>query len=273
MLSNKKLSKELLKEHKHQEIVVTGSRFFTLLELVGFWLHIIAFVIGVLTISGLAINYMSDLTHYLEIITMLIVGLIIVQYLTFPFMERVYLRALLNDFWGENQIATSLKYPLEVDIANNFGTVTKHYESFQIETTKIQWTVVRKFPLKKVMTIQQVSPVTSKRWKKYQDKDKTLNTAMIPSYIIIDRKQKTIKFNAGVNILYTKYKFPEKRVVFAFSYKHKKAVWAGKFPEYPLYGEWIWDKKLADKIAKTNQGKKNEHKKNSKAVSKIVKKK
>ncbi len=273
MLSNKKLSKELLKKHRHQEIIVTGSRFFTALELLGFWLHILAFVIGIFTIFGVAINYMSDFTHYLEIITIFIVGLIIVQFLTFPFMERVYLRALLNDFWGENQIATSLMYPTEVDITNNFGTVTKNFESFQIETTKIQWTVVRWFPFKKVMSIQQVSPITSKRWKRYQDKDKTLNTAIIPSYIIIDRKQKMIKFNAKVDILYTKYEFPEKRVVFAFNYKNKKAVWSGKFPEYPLYGEWIWDRKLADKIVKNNEGKKNEHKKNSKAVSKIVKSK
>ncbi len=274
MLANKKLDKELLKKHHHQEIIITGSRWFEALETFGIWLHIMAFILGIFALTGIAIDVDGHITHYLEMVTIVIVGLIILQHGLMPSAKRIILKSLLDEFWGEKEIATSLSVPTVIDTTTNFGNVKKAFNSRQIEATELKWTTVRWFPFKRVLTVRQSSPVTEKKWKKYAAKDGTLNTAFLPLYIIIDIKSNVIKFQGRVHILYVdELEIEEKRVVFTFHYKDRVARWTGVFPDFPLYGEWIWDSKLATKIKHENEGKRKQDKVNSKAVSKVFKEK
>ncbi len=265
----KKLDKEFFSLNKHQEILFVGSRLFTILETIGIWLHVIAFAAGILAITGLAEGF-EKAAHVLEILTLVIVGLIIVQFILIPIIKKIYLKKLLKDFWGDTKIATSLKYPLEIDTLSKFGTITKSADSMQLENTRIKWHVGSWFPFKKVLTIQQWSKVTSSGWKKYKAIDGTFNQVIVPIYMIVDVKSKAIKFQGRANILYVKknVEIPEKRVSFSFNYVDKIANWSGIFPEHPMYGEWIWDSELSEKLESKVGAKKNLQIKTNKEVEK-----
>ncbi len=270
--NKKKITKELLKTHRHQEIIITGSKLFAFLELFSVWLHIAALIIGILTIAGVVSDASSEAAHYLEIATIVVVALIIIQHALMPFAERIVLRALLDEFWGTNDIPTRFSIPTEIDINEHFGKVKKTNDIWQIEKTELKWVVARWVPFKKVLTVRQESPVTTKRFAKYAAEDGTLNTAFIPLYIIIDIKENIIKFQGRAHLMYTKDKnYPEKRITFNFHYVDRRAEWSGQFPEHPLFGEWLWDSDVAKNINKQNEGKRNTDKKNSKGVAKAFK--
>lgn len=272
-----KLEKKFLKAHKHQEIVITGSPLFSILETIGVWLHIAAFIIGLATFFGFfskETEHGEEVFRILEATTLIIVGLIILQFTITPFLERIMVKSLLKEFWGTNDIATSLKYATGVDTMTNFGVITSEVESLQLEKTKLDWNVVSLFPFKRVLTIQQTTPITTKRWSKYAATDGTFNTAIVPLYIIVDVKQHVIKFQGRINILFTRQKdIPEKRLMFTFHYKDKIAEWTGLFPQHPLYGEWLWDKEIANEIRKETSGKRNKALENNEAVKKLFNKK
>ncbi len=269
----RKLEKKFIKRHSHQEIVITGSKIFSILEYIGIWMHIMAFAVGLLTIVGVSTESASEATHILEIVTLVIVGLILLQYAITPFLERIMLRFLLKEFWGTNEIATSLRYATDIDPMLNFGTVIEEVDSVQLEETKLEWTITRWFPLKRVLTIQQCTPVTTKRWSKYASTDGTFNTAIVPLYIIIDIKQHVIKLQGRANVLFTRQRdIPEKRIMFTFHYRDRIAEWSGNFPDHPLYGEWIWDKTVSEEIKNQNKGEKNQALKNNVAVAEAFRK-
>ncbi len=272
------LDKKFIKEHSHQEIIVTGSPLLKLLETIGVWLHIVAFILGLVSVAGLIAGSategeashggIANATHIVEYATLFVVALIIIQFAITPFIERAMLKYLLKEFWGTNEIATSFKYATDIDTLKNFGTVVNEVTSLQLEETKLDWRVIRWFPFKRVLTIQQCTPITTKRWSRYAANDGTLNVAIIPIYIIIDVHQKTVKFQGRANILFSRQKnIPEKRIMFTFHYKDKTASWSGIFPEHPMYGEWLWDNNIADEIRSGTAGKKNQAMRNNKAVA------
>ncbi len=266
------LDKKFIKEHAHQEIIVTGSPVLRVLEMVGVWLHILAFVLGLFSIAGIFISHDSHATEYLEYVTLFVIALIIIQFAITPIIERTMLKVLLKEFWGTNEIATSFKYATDIDTFKNFGTVTKEVSSLQLEETQLDWKVVRWFPFKRVLTIQQCTPITTKRWSRYAANDGTLNIAIVPIYIIIDTHQKTIKFQGRLNVLFSRQKnIPEKRIMFTFHYRDKLASWSGLYPEHPMYGEWLWDNELADEIKSGTAGKRNQAMRNNKAVAEAFK--
>ncbi len=264
----RKLEKKFIKRHKHQETIITGSPWIRFFETVGLWLHILAFFLGFATLLGVFTHEESEFTHTLEIITLVVIALIILQFAATPIIERVVVRALLKDFWGINEIATSLKYSRDIDPMKNFGTIIDEEVSLQLEETRLGWTTVRRFPWKRVLTIQQSTPITTKRWSRYAASDGTFNTAFVPIYIIVDVHQKVIKFQGRVNVLFTRHKnIAEKRIMFTFHYRDKVANWSGIFPDHPLYGEWIWDKTISQKIKEDTVGKRNQALRNNKAVA------
>ncbi len=264
----RKLDKKFVNKHKHQEIIITGSHAVKILEDIGLILHIAAFILGLLTISGMVGHAGDKYKHVVELATLIVVALILIQFALTPIIERMVLKRLLKDFWGTTDIATSMSYPLEVDPFKNFGSVVKSEDSLQLETTRLGWTTVKLFPFKRVLTIQQSTPVTTKRWSRYAASDGTFNFGLIPIYIIIDVSQSVIKFQGRANILFSRQKdLPEKRILFTFYYKDKKAEWSGIAPEHPLYGEWIWDTQLAEEIKKGSEGKRNQALMNNQAVA------
>ncbi len=266
----RKLEKKFIKRHQHQEIIITGSPLIRFFETVGLWLHILAFFLGFATLLGVFTHEASEFTHTLEIVTLIVIALIILQFALTPIIERFTVKRLLRDFWGTNEIATSLKYSRDIDPMKNFGTIIDEVVSLQLEETKLGWTTVRKFPWKRVLTIQQSTPITTKRWSRYASSEGTFNTAFVPIYIIVDVHQKVIKFQGRVNVLFTRHKnIAEKRIMFTFHYKDKVANWSGIFPEHPLYGEWIWDKTISQKIKEDTTGKRNQALRNNKAVANV----
>ncbi len=266
----RKLEKKFIKDHSHQEIIITGSKAMNFLEVVSFWLHLLALVLGIMSFFGFLLSEGSSLTHYIEIATLIIITLIIIQFVMTPIIERRVLRYLLKDFWGTTEIATSMKYATEIDPVKNFGSVTSAVESVQLEETKLEWQTVRLFPIKRVLTIQQCTPVTTKRWSRYASSDGTLNVAIVPLYIIIDVHQKVIKLQGRMNILFTRQKnIAEKRIMFTFHYKDKLASWSGIAPDHPFFGEWIWDKTISEKVKSQTKGVKNRAAMNNQIVSDI----
>ncbi len=269
----RKLDKKFINKHKHQEIVITGSHLIKILEHVGLVLHILAFVLGILTLTGMVGHASAEFKHMVELATLIVVALILIQFAFTPVLERLILKRLLKDFWGINEIATSLSYALEIDPFKNFGSVIKSEDSLQLETTRLGWTTVKLFPFKRVLTIQQSTPVTTKRWSRYAASDGTFNFGLIPIYIIIDMHQGVIKFQGRANILFSRQRdLPEKRILFTFHYKDKKAEWCGVAPEHPLFGEWIWDSGLAEQIKSGTSGKRNQALMNNQAVADVFKK-
>ncbi len=268
----RKLDKKFISKHKHQEIIITGSHAVKILEDIGLVLHILAFVLGLLTVTGMFLSTgegnVEHFKHNVEIATLVVVALILIQFAVTPIIERMILKSLLKDFWGTTEIATSLSYPVEVDPFKNFGSVVKSEDSLQLEETRLGWTTVKKFPFKRVLTVQQSTPVTTKRWSRYAASDGTFNFGLIPIYIIIDVSHKVIKFEGRANILFSRQKdLPEKRILFTFHYRDKKAEWSGISPEHPLFGEWIWDSQLAEDIKQGTEGKRNQALMNNQAVA------
>ncbi len=269
----RKLEKKFIRNHSHQEIIITGSRAMIILEMIGLWLHILALFLGSFTLFGFLLNEGSELTHIMEIITLVVVALIVLQFVLTPIIERIVLKRLLKDFWGTTEIATSMKYATEIDPVKNFGAVVSAVDSVQLEETKLEWQTVRYFPWKRVLTIQQCTPITTKRWSRYASSDGTLNVAIVPLYIIIDVHQKVIKLQGRMNVLFTRQKnIPEKRIMFTFHYEDKLATWSGVAPDHPFYGEWIWDPSIAEKIKDRTAGLKNQAAMNNKVVMDIFEK-
>lgn len=278
----RKLDKKFIRSHAHQEIIITGSALFKTLELIGIWLHIIAFVVGFISVVGVLSGSIlghgnEELEHIktgFEITTLVVIALILLQFAVTPILEKIVLKNILKDFWGTNEIATSMKYPTDIDPITNFGTILSEVDSVQLEETRISWTVSRYIPFKQVLTIQQCTPITTKRWSKYASTDGTFNTVVVPLYIIIDLKQKSVKLQGRSNVLFTRQKeIPEKRIMFTFHYKERVAEWSGLFPDHPLYGEWIWDSEVTKEIKLNTAGEKNQAIKNNQAVAEAFKRK
>ncbi len=100
--------------HNNPEILLTESRPYVFLEKVGFILHIIALILGISAIIGLGVGENERLNILLEEITLLVVVLILLNYISKPFIKKFLVRRFFNQFWFQTEIVNTFYIPIKI---------------------------------------------------------------------------------------------------------------------------------------------------------------
>ncbi|BDU67677.1 MAG: hypothetical protein TYPL_3300 [Candidatus Tyloplasma litorale] len=238
-IDNKILRKKYINSGQYQDILIVGSRVFDTLRNIGFILHVLAFIMGILTLTDIILGGNSRSMEILEIVTLIIIGLIILEHVLFPFSERLWTRYLLRNFWGVNKISTKIISPKIVLLNETFSKVHDEEIKTQVETISINWIKLHKFSLSKIFVIQSKMNVPNE-WKSMANENKEMFKIFIPNYLIVDLKRKEIKYHSVLRLSNLDLPY-HKEFVFTFNYDKNEATWSGIFPSNPMYGEWEWN--------------------------------
>lgn len=235
---------------KHQYITIVGSKWFKLLKEFGLFLHIAAFVFGLLSLSSIFFNYSNEIQHILEIVTIVVVGLIIVIHSAEPFIKRIILRKLLNPFFGENSVDVKILSPWRIKdkrrlpalalakgISINNLTVKMFWKRKGLFDKHLKYTMIFPDALYKQMEI--LTGVKADEDKEKHEYSETYK----PSFIICDIKEKKIHMDVKFTVFNKKKEEINGLRKYAFDYKNKIVNWSGQLPNAPVFGEWSWDTK------------------------------
>ncbi|NQX83282.1 MAG: hypothetical protein HRS50_01020 [Mycoplasmataceae bacterium] len=232
------VNKELIKNNKIQEITIIGSVISSVVKKIGLILHILAFVFGIMAIAGIVTDQSITIRHVLEIITVIIIGLIILQHTIEPIIKKQIVKKILSKFWGTNKVETIISAPTLIKWkGGGFGMVKSQKDIMQTENITIKW-VRKNIFSKKLLSVSTNIPAI-KKWKKISNKDGDIIAYFIPKYVIVDLTRKILKINAVLTIEGVEDEV-EREFLFIFDIENKKATWSGVFPSHPFYGEWIW---------------------------------
>lgn len=102
-----------------QSIMIVNKKFFEVWEQVGFFLHILALILGILSIVfelvHLEVSGLEKISLVLEILTISVVFLIVIIHLLTPILKQKIVQESLKVFWGSKKVNVSLKWPKEID--------------------------------------------------------------------------------------------------------------------------------------------------------------
>lgn len=236
---NRRFNRRLKNSTEHQEVVIINSIFFRSIEIISYILHVLAFILGVSTLIGIAIIGTFG-EHILELITLIVVFIIIMLPVLKNFVIKRFIRKSFDDIWGKNKLQFVIKLPKNIQFIENdmnlmalHGEVTSFLEFNDDIWVKIGWdSDVWKLNRKLAIRFEIRPGVTLK-----------LNI----NYIMIDVLNRTIKINSMPPIVEDKVLSEEQAKILTeqdFTLqvvsKEKKLIWSGNFPNYPFYGEWRW---------------------------------
>lgn len=244
---NKKRARQIKHINNAQDIDLMGSKAWDIAEKVGVILHMVAFVLGTLSLIDIAINEESK--HILEIVTLVVVGIILLQAFLKPLFKRIFLHNNLYELWGESRIKNNT-YTI------NDTSITKDYKHSIIIKDKMiteeniflgwyreKWYKNNKF-------VFQV----------FDENDNVL-ISILPRFIILDLELGLIKMTGYMTFPGTNdNKSRETNIEFNFDAPHRRvekvAKWYGNFPEYPVFGEFTWTKKSVKLTKKAKEERK-----------------
>ncbi len=220
--------------HNGQDIEIMGSKLFSVVETIGFWLHIIALTLGILSLIDIALA--EEAHHALEIVTLIVVGLIVFIHFSEPIVKRSFIHNNLKDLWGDSRIKTKTHIIKNVDFKKNYNTkITKEEHSIQEENVHVGWTRPKWYSRRKF--VFQVF-----------DENNDVLISILPRFIIIDFDLRHIRMAGHMTFPGTSNnKLRETNLIFKPLARGKemehKAHFYGNFPEYPIFGTFEWTKK------------------------------
>lgn len=224
---------------KHQEILIVGSIAMEILELLGTILHIASLSLGIITITELIIVHgeINTLEKVLEITTLVIISLLVIQYITSPIIRRILLKWKLRDIWGEIEINSKLKIVKDSKFTDFLSEISQIEEKFHKTKLVTGWKRTHKFMGKKIFEIN-LEFLNLENLNTKNDSIKVVRT-FNPKYIIIDVRTNELKFHSSLKSNDVVFK-NKKDFIFTFYSGKQHASWSGVYPENPIYGEWNW---------------------------------
>ncbi len=234
------------KKHNHeQEIMVSGAIFIETLEWISTILHIAAVILSLASLIGMAFAHSEHYHHVkeaLEITTLVVIALILILHFTRGPLHRYLVKRMMGNFWGNNKVRSRISYPTGVKLNkdDSFGKLSSHGDIFNNQNIWIGFKREGFLKLKKHLNIKfQMKP--TRRWKSLANSDGLIDAYLNPKYIIINVKEKYIKFTAHFKTATGENVTDDKDTIFTINTKDRTAKWSGVFPEHPFYGEWAWD--------------------------------
>lgn len=231
-------TKAIKVEHIHaaQDIEIIGAKGWDLAEKFGVILHIAAFVLGILTLLGIAFN--AKIEHSLEITTLVVIGLILLQALVKPIIKKIFLHNNLAEIWGDSRIKNTTYTIDGTTITKNYKhSIKAKEEMITEENIHLGW--------------------YKKKWYKRQkfvfqifDENNEILISFLPRIIIIDMELKHIKLSGYMTFPGdSENRTRESNIEFKLGKRGQRvlrnAKWYGNFPDYPVYGKFTWtDKKV-----------------------------
>ncbi len=249
-----KLFKEQIKKENkklaefEQEIIVLNILSLEILEKISLFLHIIAIFTGIISLIGFGFHINPSVEITFEFITIIVVILIVLWSLTKPIIKRGFLRRRLKFIWGQKQVKTRLSTIEQISVGrrkNNGELISiidqKDYISVQniwMGFTK-NWGVNRRFIYKieltgtwKELLTEELSNIEGKK----------MFATMIPSFILLDMKERIIELTSKNTLVYSEDKdqieIIKMPIVFRIQYETKEMNWSGTLPKNPTHGSW-----------------------------------
>lgn len=250
----RQIRKEIRHESKgftefEQKLVIIN--FFTLetLERVSLILHIIAIITGTLSIIGLTLHINSFMEIIFEILTIFIILLIVLWAILKPVFKKMILKKNIDFVWGNNKIKTRLTTIEAVKLnklKKNSNLITIEKEKHYVDFQNIWLGFTKMTPSKKFIYKIDLNYF----WKKILSDDdnekestnKNLYSLTIPSFILIDPKEKSIEITSKNTFVFSKdnkllntIKIP---INFKINYELETISWSGSLPNNPTHGCW-----------------------------------
>lgn len=218
-----------------QSISIIGSLGFEILDMFGLILHIVAFVLGLLSLIDITLYAAAH--ESIEIVTLVVVGLIVIFHFVEPILKRVFLHNNFYELWGRSIIKHTFNLVEGIEVRNDYNVKIKDSKVIsQEEDIFLGWYRPHWYSRRKLI-IQIYSLDT-----------KELIISILFRTVTIDNEYKTIQLQGGMT-------FPnepevltrETTVTFKLAGHGKRikriATWYGNYPEYPLYGSFTWMEK------------------------------
>lgn len=211
------------KKKYEQDILITESRLFNLIEITSFFLHIAILVLGLFALIEFFHKTVESISLVLEIITFVLVLMIVLLFVGKHFYKYYVLKKILAPFWGKKRkVKTKIILPLKINRLDHLHSVVSSEEvSINDEEISIYWSgnwFRRKLNVE-VLLNDNCFYFTSR-------------------YIIVNYPNQTVKFNS--RLIGDDYESDDREFLFRFDAKNQKATWSGVFPNHPFYGEWEW---------------------------------
>lgn len=237
-------NKDLERIEHHQEIIIVGTKWVELLKFLSFVAHILALLLTFIAMIGIATTNSLKLQHILEIATIAIVGLIVLEYIAKPYIKRLTVSRYLKDLTGRRIVKTKSNVPLEIDTNNDLASVSKENILKKNEEIEIGW---MNLPFESKRLVITLKMEADARRKRFADEDGYFTRFIAPVYIIVDARRGLIKLKSRYNIK-TDDQEGERELMITINYRTKEITWSGIFPLFPIYGEWSWDEDVTQEI-------------------------
>ncbi len=240
IIENKKLKK------LEQELVIINFLSLEIIEKINVFLHILAILFGITSLVEFSFHLNSFETFF-EIATIIVILIIVVWELTKPFMKRFILKRKINFIWGNRRYKTRLSVIERISIGkekNNGELISildqKNYDSIQdiwfgytnnVFNKKFIYKIQLKGTWRKILT------------EGIEDtENKVLFAKMVPSFILLDMKEKTIELTSKNTLIYSDDKILfetlKTPIIFKINYDKKEMNWSGTLPNNPTHGNW-----------------------------------
>ncbi len=231
-----------------QELVVINILFLEILEKTSLILHIVAMIAGVLSLVGLGFHIDHNIEIAFEATTIFVVFLIVLWAFLKPYIKRMILKNKLKFIWGNKKVKTKL------------STI----EQISVGKSKNNGDLISIIDQKDYISLQNIWMGFNKKWKLYErfvykielngtwkeilsegiedSENRKLLATIIPSFILLDMKEKTVELTAKNTLIYSEDNILLESItvpiVFKINYETKEMNWSGTLPNNPTHGNW-----------------------------------
>ncbi len=235
-------------ELKKQSILIVNKRFFEFWEQFGFVLHILALILGVLSITfeviHLEINGFEAISLIFEVLTIVVVFLIVSIHLLTPVIKQRIVRESLRAFWGKKKVNVTLKWPLEMTFdKEGFPAIKKESETRTLVTdVDVFWDRTRflerrlKYKMKTTFDDETRELFASSNLVENDFYEETFS----PMHIIYNGETKVLTMLVKREIK-VDGDLLSREWLFHFDTEKQEVNWSGFMPDSPVYGEWDWN--------------------------------
>lgn len=260
LIKNEDLNKKQVKSGRHQEILIIDSWLMDVLYVLGIIFRIGGFLMGILTVTELIISpklegRLASLDFVIQVVTLLFVGLLIIESILTPLIRRNTLRKKLKNFWGESEVEATIKTAAKSGFTDNNSKVKMEFVMQHIQNNKIGWIKMDALSLRRPFAVKSKYKASGK-WKKFADDNGKIEEIFVPKHIIIDNRTNEIKCYStlwlrGVDL------DERKEFIFTFNLDKNYVQWSGLYPANPMYGHWTWsDAELTEQLVLDKKKKK-----------------
>jgi len=218
-------------------------------------------------IAGIVENLNDKIQFIFEIFTIVLLFFIIFLHFLKPIILKIYIKRYLHNFWGSNIITSKIFIIDDIVLEPGWNSEIVNPKIItNIELNEIGWNKSNIFNWKLKLNIEVL-----KRTSEEQIIEGTEYLDFYIFNILINIKENNIRLSSLM--MNAEDDNQDKLFYIDFKRNDNKALWSGSYPEFPFYGEWIWEKKVKETKTSIKEVSKDVSKDKPKDVSKDAPKK